>query len=91
VRLERIRRSLHSAGRQGRILHLWWHPHNFGLHQDENLEFLRRILIEFAECRERYGMQSLSMGGADDFLNWEGARGARRSASTRVLAARVAT
>jgi peptidoglycan/xylan/chitin deacetylase (PgdA/CDA1 family) len=82
LRLQRIRRSLHTAAEQGRILHLWWHPHNFGVHQEENLAFLRRMLLEFAEVRGRFGMQSLSMAGADAFLNWEGERGGMRPPST---------
>ena len=81
LRLQRIRSSLQVAAQQGRILHLWWHPHNFGLFQEENLAFLRRVLIEFDRCREQYGMLSLSMIGADDFLNWEGQRGGQVIAS----------
>lgn len=66
LRLRRIRRGLHFAARAGRIFHLWWHPHNMGVHQQENLDFLRRVLIEFAACRERHGMRSLSMAGVHD-------------------------
>lgn len=60
-RLARIRRSLRFAARERRIYHLWWHPHNFGEHQEENLNFLREVLTEFAQCRELHGMESLSM------------------------------
>jgi hypothetical protein len=81
LRLQRIRSSLRVAAEQGRILHLWWHPHNFGLFQEENLAFLRNVLIEFDRCREEHGMQSMSMIGADDFLNWEGQRGGQVTAS----------
>jgi peptidoglycan/xylan/chitin deacetylase (PgdA/CDA1 family) len=74
LRLERIRRSFHAAARHGRIVHLWWHPHNFGFHQEENLTFLRRVLVEFSKFREQYDMRSLSMDEADSLLNWEGQR-----------------
>lgn len=84
VRLKRIRRSVRVAARRGRILHLWWHPHNFGRNQEENLAFLRRVLVEFDECRERYGMHSFSMIEADEFLNWEGRRAGSRSGSFRL-------
>jgi peptidoglycan/xylan/chitin deacetylase (PgdA/CDA1 family) len=66
LRLGRVLRSLRFAARERRIFHLWWHPHNFGLYQDENLDFLRGILREFAVCRERRGMESLSMAEVDD-------------------------
>ncbi|MGH7665087.1 MAG: polysaccharide deacetylase family protein, partial [Gemmatimonadaceae bacterium] len=62
LRAYRIRSSIHRAAREGRIFHLWWHPHNFGVYQDENLAFLRSILDEVAVCRSRYGMLSLTMG-----------------------------
>lgn len=65
LRLRRIRRSLRFAARSRRILHIWWHPHNFGIHQEQNLRFLRGILRDFATCRERYGMESLSMSEVD--------------------------
>ena len=82
VRLERLRRGLKVAARQGRILHLWWHPHNFGVNEEENLAFLRRVLVEFAKCRDRWGMRSLNMVEADAFLNWEGERGAKTPSPT---------
>jgi peptidoglycan/xylan/chitin deacetylase (PgdA/CDA1 family) len=65
LRLRRIRRALHAAGTEGRLLHLWWHPHNFGMHTAQNLAFLRSVLLEFSRCRQRYGMQSLSMAAVD--------------------------
>jgi peptidoglycan/xylan/chitin deacetylase (PgdA/CDA1 family) len=61
LRWRRITHSLETAAQQKRIFHLWWHPHNFGLHPGENLEMLISILECFRKCRERYGMLSLSM------------------------------
>lgn len=65
-RLKRIAAGIRHAAKQGRIFHLWWHPHNFGAYLDENLLFLRKVLEVFAECRERHAMQSLSMAAAAD-------------------------
>jgi hypothetical protein len=45
-----------------RLFHLWWHPHNFGAHIEENQRFLERILDYYGELKQRYGMQSLNMG-----------------------------
>jgi peptidoglycan/xylan/chitin deacetylase (PgdA/CDA1 family) len=61
LRLAQVCRSLRAAAGTRSILHLWWHPHNFGTFQEENLTFLRGILAEFRRCRERHGMLSLSM------------------------------
>jgi len=81
LRLRRIRESLRAVGRAGSIYHLWWHPHNFGAHTEENLAFLRRVLECYAECRERYGMQSLTMGEVSEVAR----RAAVPPASTRTL------
>jgi peptidoglycan/xylan/chitin deacetylase (PgdA/CDA1 family) len=64
VRLRRVMGGLRRAARRGEIFHLWWHPHNFGTHLDENLAFLRRVLEGFAELRQSHGMQSLTMAQA---------------------------
>jgi hypothetical protein len=66
ARLGRITSELEMAARRGRIFHLWWHPHNFGLDPEENLEFLGRVLSKFDELRARFGMSSLTMGEVAD-------------------------
>lgn len=60
LRLRRIASAMEYAARKGEIYHLWWHPHNFGVNIQENLEFLEAILQKFSELRKQ-GMQSLSM------------------------------
>ena len=57
----RVMNDLTYAARQGLVYHLWWHPHNFGKHLEENMGMLRRILDRFHGLRERYGMQSKNM------------------------------
>ena len=61
LRLKRIRDELTYCARNGLLYHLWWHPDNFGVRQDENLSFLESILDHFAELRTQYGMRSLNM------------------------------
>jgi peptidoglycan/xylan/chitin deacetylase (PgdA/CDA1 family) len=60
-RERRIVSAMASAARRGEVFHLWWHPHNFGIHTDENCAFLERLLIAFSELSARYGMRSLTM------------------------------
>jgi peptidoglycan/xylan/chitin deacetylase (PgdA/CDA1 family) len=62
LRRRRIEDSMTVAARQGKVFHLWWHPHNFGLHTDENLAFLERILEHYAKLRHEYGFESAAMG-----------------------------
>jgi hypothetical protein len=61
LRFRRLKNSIEQAAKDGKIVHLWWHPHNFGVNTENNLVFLRRLLEVFRDCREKFGMKSLSM------------------------------
>lgn len=63
LRRDRVVRGLREAASSGQIFHLWWHPHNFGAHPDQNLAFLREVLEAFAAYRDRGALRSLSMRG----------------------------
>jgi peptidoglycan/xylan/chitin deacetylase (PgdA/CDA1 family) len=62
LRMRRLISGMRSAARNGRIFHLWWHPHNFSSHRAENLAVLGQLLAEFDRLALSDGMQSLSMG-----------------------------
>ena len=66
LRVRRITKGIEAAAREGRVYHLWWHPHNFGIHLDENLKVLGQIIDAFDRCRQRDGMESLTMAEAAD-------------------------
>ncbi|HET7584810.1 MAG TPA: polysaccharide deacetylase family protein [Gemmatimonadaceae bacterium] len=70
-RFERVVGRIREAARTGRICHLWWHPHNFGAHQQENLDVLRAVLRVAEEERARRGLLSLTMAGAADLARRE--------------------
>lgn len=61
LRLHRICQGITRAAKEKKIYHLWWHPHNMGVHQEENLGLLKKILEHVAVCRLRYGLDSLTM------------------------------
>jgi peptidoglycan/xylan/chitin deacetylase (PgdA/CDA1 family) len=63
-RLRGLSRLLERSAIEKKLVHLWWHPHNFGVNTDENIRMLRSLLEVFAGLRSRFGMKSLSMGGA---------------------------
>jgi peptidoglycan/xylan/chitin deacetylase (PgdA/CDA1 family) len=86
IRFNRIAACLREAAISGLVFHLWWHPHNFGRHTEENLQFLRSILAVATECRERYGLRSLSMSEAAAEANAHRSRAAIDSAARPVLA-----
>lgn len=61
LRLKRIRASMDMAAKSNKIFHLWWHPHNFGAHLEENMAVLTCILEHFADLRRKTGWPSLTM------------------------------
>jgi hypothetical protein len=76
VRLWRITSAMETAARRRTLFHLWWHPHNFGTHLQENLAFLRAILDHFRILQGRYGMRSMTMAAvADEVLHAHGSGG----------------
>ena len=62
VRIRRLRRALQRAADERKIVHLWWHPHNYGSHLEENLGALEEVLTEFSALQRSSGMQTLTMG-----------------------------
>ena len=69
LRLKRILSDLTYAAKKGEIYHLWWHPHNFGVNQEENVLFLEKILMHFIRLKKKYGMKSLNMGELSHSIN----------------------
>lgn len=61
LRLRRIKNAMTYAAKKGEIFHLWWHPHNLGINQEQNFKNLEAILKHFAHLQKTYGMQSASM------------------------------
>lgn len=66
LRLKRIKNELSYAAKHNEIYHLWFHPHNFGANMEQNLRLFESILEHYAQCRDKYGMKSMTMG---DFEN----------------------
>lgn len=61
LRLQRIKSGMTHAAKNGLTYHLWWHPHNFGVNQEENLLFLEKILIHYDELHNSYSFVSHTM------------------------------
>ena len=45
------------AARNNLTYHLWWHPHNFGVHQNENFSFLEEILSHYDKLNKGRDME----------------------------------
>ncbi len=61
VRLFLIKRALTKAAKSGKIVHVWWHPHNFGASLSENIAFLTAILEHTKHLTAAYNFQPMSM------------------------------
>lgn len=66
LKVRRIQAELMQAAQNGEVYHLWWHPHNFGHHPEENMAQLADILNTWQQCSAQYGMQAAHMGGVYD-------------------------
>lgn len=62
LRLHRMQREMTHAAEAGHIYHLWWHPHNFGVHTSDNLRILDQLLAHANLLRQRFGFRSANMG-----------------------------
>lgn len=68
LRERRIHGEMTAAARRGLMYHLWWHPHNFGDHLDENFAMLDHVIATFHKLRDEHGFRSLTMAQAADQL-----------------------
>ncbi len=61
LKLKRIKDEMTKAAKAKDFYHLWWHPHNFGDHPEENLKDLEMLLIHFSTLRKKFSYLSLNM------------------------------
>ncbi len=69
LRLRRIKNAMTYAAKNGRTYHIWWHPHNFGDHTEENFAFLAKIFEHYKYLQEKYGFQSMTFSELYDCLH----------------------
>lgn len=61
LRLKRITKSMTHAAKNNLCYHLWWHPHNFGINLQQNINFLEKILQHYDTLKSKYNFKSMSM------------------------------
>ena len=59
--LNLIKNEMLYAAINNKNYHLWWHPHNFGINEEDNLNNLSEILENYHYLNERFGMCTASM------------------------------
>lgn len=60
-KFRRIEKSLQYAAAHGLVYQLWWHPHNFGNHIDENFNFLEKILKVYQQLNQEQKLESQNL------------------------------
>lgn len=58
LKLARIKSSMLYAATHNQTFHLWWHPHNFGLNLQENIQELEEICKYYKKLKETYNFTS---------------------------------
>jgi hypothetical protein len=61
LRLNRVLKAMRRAAARGEVFHLWFHPHNFGVNQNQNFAVMERIATEAGRLRDHHGWPSLTM------------------------------
>ncbi len=61
LKLSRIKKEMTVAAREGSMYHLWWHPHNFGCHIEQNMNNLTILLDHYNTLKQKYGFRNLTM------------------------------
>lgn len=71
LKYRRIKNDMTYAAKNDLTYHLWWHPHNFGIHQDENFAFLEKIFKHYTKLKEEYAFESKTMSEINTLINNE--------------------
>ncbi len=61
IMLRRIKKEMLFCAKNNKNYHLWWHPHNFGVNQEENLKNLEELLQYYSLLSSKYKMKSSCM------------------------------
>lgn len=61
LRLHRIKSAMTYAAKNNKVYHLWWHPHEMGIDQNEHFIFLEKILQHYEKLNRKYNFKSLNM------------------------------
>ncbi|HEJ2458873.1 TPA: hypothetical protein SLZ51_003277 [Vibrio cholerae] len=61
LHVNRIKREMTWAAKNGDFYHLWWHPHNFGGDIELSFRNLELIVGHYHFLKDKYGMKSVNM------------------------------
>jgi peptidoglycan/xylan/chitin deacetylase (PgdA/CDA1 family) len=68
IRFQRIKSGMTYAAKNNLTYHLWWHPHNFGINQDENFSFFEKVLDHYKFLNLNYNFRSYTMSNLANMI-----------------------
>ena len=70
LKMWNIKHLMTIAAKKGKIIHIWWHPHNMGSNPEKFLEQIEILLKHYKKLNEKYGLESKNMGEmAEEIIN----------------------
>lgn len=70
LKLYNIKKLMRLAAKKGKIIHIWWHPHNMGENPDAFLAQVEELLKYYKELNDKFGFESRNMGEmAEEIIN----------------------
>jgi peptidoglycan/xylan/chitin deacetylase (PgdA/CDA1 family) len=61
LKIARVKYAMTHAAKNNKIFHLWWHPHNFGKHMDENFKGLESVFKHYKYLNETFKYTSVTI------------------------------
>lgn len=68
-KVKRILNEMTHAAQEGRVYHLWWHPHNFSVNSQQSFSELEQIIKHFNHLKKLHGFESQTMGEIAESVN----------------------
>lgn len=67
-KVKRIKKQMLNAAKNNLVFHLWWHPHNIGVKTQFHFGQLEEIFSYYEELKKEYGMVSMNMEEAWQYM-----------------------
>jgi Polysaccharide deacetylase len=61
LQLRKVLKGIEMAARESQLVHIWFHPHNFGKNVSQNIEILEIICDRISQLRDQGKLESVAM------------------------------
>ncbi len=71
LKIWRIKLQMKYAAKNGKIFHLWFHPHDIGINIDKNFEYLEELIRYYSELHKKFGFESMNFQDIKNYVKNE--------------------